>query len=70
MENLRLGKKIKSLELNVENLRKATLDILNDSSYLARMIEFSKLSRKHDGKKNAARLIVDCLRNSENKKEQ
>jgi UDP:flavonoid glycosyltransferase YjiC (YdhE family) len=70
MENLRLGKTIKSLDLNAENLRKATLQVLNDESYLARMIDLSKISRSYNGNKNAASLIVECLQNSDDKKEQ
>jgi UDP:flavonoid glycosyltransferase YjiC (YdhE family) len=70
LEDLKLGKTIKPLELTSVKLHKAMVDILTDDSYLERMIAFSKTSKQHDGNKNSCVIFADVLRQSEDKKDQ
>jgi UDP:flavonoid glycosyltransferase YjiC (YdhE family) len=69
LEDLKLGKVIKPLELTPAKLRSAMIEIMNDDSYVERMVAFSKTSKQYDGNKNSSAVIAEVLKKSENKKD-
>nr|QNH67995.1 UDP-glucuronosyltransferase-like protein 6 [Brachionus plicatilis] len=61
-DELKLGIRFDPLKLNRKNLSDAIVRVLNDNSYLCRMLEYSKKSHKYDGIKNSVCMINDFLK--------
>nr|QNH67988.1 UDP-glucuronosyltransferase-like protein 6 [Brachionus koreanus] len=61
-DELNLGIRFNPLKLDVVKLRDAILQVLTDKSYLYRILEYSKQSRKHCGIKESVYLIDDYIK--------
>ena len=66
-DELGFGIRIPPSELNKTKLRKAMHQILNDSSYLERVLSFTDIARKHNGCLTASDLIVDYINETKKK---
>lgn len=66
-DQLGLGKSFDPLDVTPFVLSEAIQDVLNDKSYLKRMLDFSKISRKYDGKINSTKLVLDYMQKFDKK---
>nr|QVK45638.1 UDP glucuronosyltransferase [Brachionus paranguensis] len=61
-DELKLGIRFDPLKLNRKNLSDGIVRVLNDNSYLCRMLEYSKKSHEYDGIKNSVSMIIDFFK--------
>lgn len=60
-DELGLGVQLDFDEFDGEAVKKAALTVLNDTSYLERVLLFSQISRKYQGTKEATRITIEYL---------
>ncbi|CAF0717507.1 unnamed protein product [Brachionus calyciflorus] len=60
-DELNLGIRFEPLTFNHKELKNGIKKVLNDDSYMDRILEFTKISRKYNGSQNAADFIIDYL---------
>lgn len=58
---LKLGIRLNKENLTMGKIRKALHEVFKNDVYAKNMIEFSKISNKHDGPKTGADIIEDFL---------
>jgi UDP:flavonoid glycosyltransferase YjiC (YdhE family) len=63
-DELGLGIRLDFTKMNSNDIRKAVHTILQDKSYYERMDMHSKLTRKHAGHLNGAKLVLEYLTNN------
>lgn len=66
-DDLKLGKMFDPLDLKADILANAIQDMLRNNSYLERMLDFSKVSRKYTASSTSAKLILEFMKDNEKK---
>ncbi|CAF0898772.1 unnamed protein product, partial [Brachionus calyciflorus] len=61
VDDLNLGVKIDANSFKPEDLEQCISKVLNDQSYLDRILKYSKLSRNYDGTKTTADIVECCI---------
>ncbi|CAF0863354.1 unnamed protein product [Brachionus calyciflorus] len=61
IDDLKLGVRLDPLEFTVNDIKDSMEKVLNDQTYLDRILKMTKISRQYDGVKNGANIIEKLL---------